>query len=75
MFFIFRSDMTKQEFYNKYINYIHDQLERDDITEDKKEKLKKALEEFMKKADRAAEQTTTENIIQEEAQQEKPSEV
>ena len=67
--------MTKQEFYNKYINYIQDQLERDDITEDKKEKLKMALEEFMKKTETAAEETTTGNRTQEEAQQEKPSEV
>lgn len=67
--------MTKKEFYIKYINYIQDQLERDDITEDKKEKLKKALDEFMKKAQAAAEETTTGNNTQEEAQQEKPSEL
>ena len=57
--------MSKKEFYIKYINYIQDQMERKDLTEEKKKKLKIALDKFMKKINTASEENNETNYTEE----------
>lgn len=58
--------MSKKEFYIKYINYIQDQMERKDLTEEKKKKLKIAFDKFMKKINTASEENNEKKYTEEE---------